>query len=79
MLRHVATVPLTFQRFPVTPGTSTRHGRDIEPAEPGHPGVRIRHAAKDNICAARNLFPQFPDSAADRVGAMTSWSEPCDH
>jgi len=31
MSRHVATVPLTFQRFPITPGNSTRHARDMEP------------------------------------------------
>ena len=30
MSRLVATVPLTFQRFPIIPGTYTRHGRDKE-------------------------------------------------
>jgi hypothetical protein len=30
MLHLVATVPLTFQRFPINPGNSTRHARDMD-------------------------------------------------
>jgi hypothetical protein len=33
MSRLVATVLLTFQRFPIIPGTSPRHGRDKEPSK----------------------------------------------
>ena len=41
MSRHVATVPLTFQRFPIIPGTSPRHERDIDaPVQPNR-GLRM--------------------------------------
>jgi hypothetical protein len=30
MLHHVATVLVAFQRFPITPGHSMRHERDME-------------------------------------------------
>jgi hypothetical protein len=44
MLRHVATVLLTFQRFPIAPGNSVQHECDMgAPVQPhgGYPGLLL--------------------------------------
>src|SRR5262245_48816558 len=65
MSRVLQNFPLLFQRFPIAPGNSVRHERDME-----HEFYRLRFEDLQDACASVAIFDAVSNLAQLRAGGL---------